>query len=239
MALSIKLSADTTTAKNEIISTKGLNSKLLVQGKKDQQEENEQWRENPENQKGKSKSKGKPDDENEPKREAGDGKYKTKKEGGDQDEYRGKGTPYQKKPEETPPDLEVLKDFTKVKMGSKRKGNICKYTVESKVKNVGDNDAEQSTLTFKRSDLKNGYATFDIDTNGGLEAGDSTNVKQKYPKRDKAEIGEGNYIWTFTVKKVPGETNTANNEISFKCDCPKGRTPCQKKLGAPHLYALS
>jgi hypothetical protein len=36
MALSIKISADTTTAKNEIISTKGLNSKLLVQGKKDQ-----------------------------------------------------------------------------------------------------------------------------------------------------------------------------------------------------------
>ncbi|MDA2918000.1 hypothetical protein MYX76_00640 [Desulfobacterota bacterium AH_259_B03_O07] len=49
MALSIKLSADSTTADNENIIAEGLNGKLLVKSEKNQQEENEQGKEKHEN----------------------------------------------------------------------------------------------------------------------------------------------------------------------------------------------
>jgi outer membrane biosynthesis protein TonB len=64
MALSIKLSADTTTAKNEIISTKGLNSKLLVKKDKDQQQNNEQPKGKNENENNREVDKQHPPNEN-------------------------------------------------------------------------------------------------------------------------------------------------------------------------------
>lgn len=85
MALSIKLSADSTPADNNIIIVEGLDGKLLVKSEKKQQKENEQWTE---------------ERENEPIREEGDGKYKpTKKAGGQSDKsivYPNRGSAYKR-----------------------------------------------------------------------------------------------------------------------------------------------
>ena len=129
-----------------------------------------------------------------------------------------------KKPK-TPPDLEVLKGHTKVFMGSKDKKGECVFEAQSKVKNVGDTNAAQSTLRFKRAGKE--YTTFKIEKSAGLNAGKSSFTK-KY-KDKKKKIAAGKYTWTFTVDKVSGEVNTANNEITFDCDCPSKVKPCKKK----------
>jgi len=130
----------------------------------------------------------------------------------------------EKKPK-TPPDLDVLKKHAKVFMGSKDKNGECIFEAQSKVKNVGDTNAAQSTLRFKRAGKE--YTTFKIEKSAGLMAGKSSFTK-KY-KDKKKKIVAGKYTWTFTVDKVSGEVNTANNEITFDCDCPSKVKPCKKK----------
>jgi len=58
-------------------------------------------------------------------------------------------------------------------------------------------------------------------------AGKSSFTK-KY-KDKKKKIVAGKYTWTFHVDKVSGEVITANNTITFDCDCPSKVKPCKKK----------